>query len=1507
MLFQNQVDRLARLLGKRVDSHKRSDRNYRSTKAGNVKRAPAIEPVEPRFLMAADPIQIGGVYIEEDLGSDLHGDTFHITFQGGAEGTQLTELTIDGDLNLDGFSLGDLFFDIDDSGLGADHSSPFEIIELDTADPTATVTATVVDGSTRLVLNFTNFFAGDKLTFAIDVDEVQFFDPNETDLQRINDNFDPITSGVEFQNSHFKAKFEAPHYESAEGQDRFLNRYDAWLDQTNLPLPRDNEGGKRDRTAGAGFEVTQVPKPVSLSGFVYVDANEDLNLQNGETRLSGVELELFVRQGGSFVSTGFKTLTDAQGRYSFGLDLALEPGIYQIRESQPSGYYSVGATIGRVDGSPVGQTVAGDPDVLTQIDLSKGDSHATDLNFAENLPASIQGHVCVVTGGFDCSDSNSEKEPLAGVLIELRDESGAIVATTRTAANGTYSFDNLRAGTYSITEITPAGLLEGGSFAGTAGGLSQGPNRIAEIDLTGGFEAVDYDFCEIEPSQISGHTFYDQNNNGRRDSNETPIGNVLVALWNSQGQKVAETRTDSNGFYEFTNLSPGTYRLTEVTPADYIPGAAAAGTIDGSTIGQTDSSGDVISQIVLEAGAVGINYDFGELRAASIRGRVYVDLDGDCRFDPGETGLQGVTVELVDVNGNVLQTTITDSDGDYEFDELIPGVYEVREIQPAGYYHGGQRAGTGGGDDSQADRISSIDLSLGGDVVDYDFCELQYGSLAGTVYADSDGDCIQDPNEDGIRDVRIELLNESGTVVAVTTTDADGNYKFDNIIPGVYTVRETQPLGYLQGSQMAGTGGGDDSVQDHISAIDLSLGGDVFDYDFCEIEPGTLSGVVFEDLDFDCVHDTNERPLEGVLIELLDATGTVVASARTDASGAYQFQNLRPGQYSVRETQPLGFFHGGQTAPATGGDASQADLISSIQVGAGQDVTDANFCEVPPAEISGYVFQDGTAILSETGEVPENLRDFRDGQRTDDDTAIGGVTVQLRALTGAPIDSDRALPGFYSGEFIEVQTDANGYFTFKGIRAGSYHVYEIQPEGFEDGIDTAGTTTGYPVNRDTSETIPNGIIQLIQLSLPGADPGNDAILAVSVNPGQVSSENNFSEVVTGKQPQAPPLPPGTPEPPRPDYIPPPAKAPPLALPPEAPLPWNPLPLHVGVGHESTPTWHLSVINGGFPRGARNGEVLSEDEIASRAEKLDVYTWTVSGITAGTRLVGRNMDQAGKSEISVFDVPGATPLAGDFNGDTYDELALFIDGEWFIDINGNGRWDEEDIWIRMGTHGDQPVVGDWDGDGKDDVGVFGHKWRGDERALAAETGLPDPFNRNRVKPKNLPPTVDEAPDTPRLLKRSSQDHGRADLIDHVFKFGGGRDIAVSGDFNGDGITNIGTFRDGRWLLDLDGDGKLTSSDKQFLFGQAGDIPIVGDFDGDGKDEVGIVRGNRVIIDGNGDGEITAEDHFFLLESGYGNVIVGDFDGDGRDEPALHQSASQRRQAEMQSPEQHRRAS
>ncbi|MEM8678468.1 MAG: SdrD B-like domain-containing protein, partial [Planctomycetota bacterium] len=616
--------------------------------------------------------------------------------------------------------------------------------------------------------------------------------------------------------------------------------------------------------------------------------------------------------------------------------------------------------------------------------------------------------------------------------------------------------------------------------------------------------------------------------------------------------------------------------------------------------------------------------------------------------------------------------------------------------------------------------------------------------------------------------------------------------------------------------------------------------------------------------------------LGGVEIQLWDADGQLIASTTTNADGFYQFAGVPPGTYTVRQIQPQGYFVGGQSAGSAGGNTDVANRISGVIVGSGQAVTDNDFCEVPPVEISGYVFQDGEAVvLAEGEELPTRLADIRPGVRDAGDTPLAGVTLELRnGVTGTPIGAETALPGVYAGGAIVAETDALGFYRFTGLAPGSYAVYQIQPAALVDGVDTPGTSSGVVFNPGEPHN------QVVLQSL-ATSPMNDAIVRIIAPPGTISQENNFSEVAVVRQliPIKPPVVPEIPLTPStapavlPD-LPAPALTPPLSI-----YRFTPVG-NISVGLRFH-TWHLSVIDAGFPRGR------------GLAVKETPQIWLASGERdhlEGERLQDRQWqfpaESSDQDERTVwFGIHGAEPIQGDFNGYGFDEIGVYCRGYWFIDINGNGEWDREDLWAKLGTERDVPVTGDWDGDGKDDIGVFGRAWPGDHHAIAKEVGLPDNENPPTEQPKNVPPQPEDATSGHRVMQRTAEGEPRADLIDHVFRFGAPGDYPVVGDWNGDGISSIGVFQQGEWHLDIDGDGRWSKRDRSFTFGQAGDRPIVGDFNGDGIDDLAVLRDGVVYLDANGDHAWTDHDQQVRLQPGE-TPVAGDWDGDGADEIATY---------------------
>ncbi|MCB0992321.1 MAG: hypothetical protein KDB16_15185, partial [Acidimicrobiales bacterium] len=94
---------------------------------------------------------------------------------------------------------------------------------------------------------------------------------------------------------------------------------------------------------------------------------------------------------------------------------------------------------------------------------------------------------------------------------------------------------------------------------------------------------------------------------------------------------------------------------------------------------------------------------------ARIGDKVWIDNDFDGIQDPGETGAQGVKVDLIDALGNVVATATTDAAGEYEF-TARPDSYQVRfGLLPD---HSFTHRGPGGTDDSDADLVTGFTSSF---------------------------------------------------------------------------------------------------------------------------------------------------------------------------------------------------------------------------------------------------------------------------------------------------------------------------------------------------------------------------------------------------------------------------------------------------------------------------------------------------------------------------------------------------------------------------------------------------------------------------------------------------------------------------------------------------------------------------------------------------------------------------------------------------------------------------
>ena len=749
----------------------------------------------------------------------------------------------------------------------------------------------------------------------------------------------------------------------------------------------------------------------TIKGTIYRDADRSESLEDGEKLYQGVTVDL-LDNAGNVVAT---TTTDAHGAYAF---TNLEEGTYKVRV--------------RKEGPIVDLDQTEDPDATKDntsgdITLELNDPIKENVNFGYISDNSISGTVYRDDNRSGALNSGESGYPEQ--TVQLLDKDGTVIATTKTDANGMYSFDKLPDGTYSVKVVKDGALADNeqtGDPDSTLDNASE-PITLDEANPT----KKDVDFGYVPDYFIKGTIYRDGNRSGALDTDEKLYEGVTVQLRDADGTVVATTTTDADGAYSFDKLPAGTYTVTVVQDGP-IAGLEQTGDPDATK----DNASESITLNNDNPSTTDVN--FGYVNNNSLSGTVYRDDSRNGDQDGTEPGYSGVTVQLLDKDGQVIATTTTDANGKYSFSKLPDGTYSVKVVKD------GELADTEQTEDPDATKDGASEpVTLGEDNPTKDHIDFGYVpdySIHGLVYRDGDRNETHGAGEKGYANQTVELRDKDGKVVATTTTDENGAYSFSKLPAGDYTVKVVKDGALTDLDQTEDP----DSTKDSASGV-ISLSNDHrtrTDVNFGYIANNSINGSIYRDGDRDGRKGDTEGRYSGVTVQLLDENGTVIATTTTDKDGTYSFEHLSDGTYSIKVVKDGVLADADQTGdPDTTLDNASKPITLDENSPTKSDV---DFGYVPNNTITGTVYRD----------------DNRDKMIDGDEPGLERVSVQLLDEDGNVVQTlDTAADGTYAFQHLK-----DGKYTVKVVRSSAIKDYDQTEDPDATIDDTSAVYTMGPEN-----------------------------------------------------------------------------------------------------------------------------------------------------------------------------------------------------------------------------------------------------------------------------------------------------------------------------------------------------------------------------------------------------------------------------------------------------------
>ncbi|SIA50356.1 Serine-aspartate repeat-containing protein D precursor [Mycobacteroides abscessus subsp. abscessus] len=700
---------------------------------------------------------------------------------------------------------------------------------------------------------------------------------------------------------------------------------------------------------------------------------------------------------------------------------------------------------------------------------------------------------------------NDGDKPFEGVTVRLldadgnpvKDSSGADI-TTKTDADGKYTFTRLPLGSYKVevvpgeakvdgTDVNLADYKQTYGYGSSTSRSQVGQGKLvtpAPIELTAGApNATKIDFAFVKPVSLGNFVWFDANKNGIQDADEVGVAGVTVTLdgqldmdvvVDADGNLVKPLTTDANGKYVFTNLLPSYYGVTFTIPDGYSETVRTAG--DDRSV---DSDG-AQTWLLLKQGQDDMTIDLGLIADGTIGDTLFWDVDNNGGSEPSgaDKPLAGVTVKLTYTTPAGVEktlTTVTDENGKYSFKDLAPGDYVVTvdkaslatvcpECTAQTHAPSGDLTASEGQELSLTSKVTLSPGKMTNNDQDWAFTGVANTAIVKAIAEPAEVPAggftpgtsvtytLTVTNEGPSPATGVIAQDKLPSGVTFVSAQGDGTYdaasgKWDlstEVIEkdATRTLRITVTIdASAAGSVVTNTATIEkqdqigDKKPDNTSSVPLTAG-------------YTIAGKLYNDADASFSSSDSEAPYAGVTVALLKKDGTPVLdkdgnpmTAVTDAEGKYSFVGLPLGEYTVSVVDPTsGPLAGTKPTEAyTGRYKTTADVTIAEATGS---VIDVNFGFVKPASVGDKVWMDVN----------------RDGIQDADEPAMPGVTVTLTRADGSAVTDASGNP------VAAVTTDANGQYKFENLLPGDYKVSFTNPAGYEATVSDAGDDRGADSN-----------------------------------------------------------------------------------------------------------------------------------------------------------------------------------------------------------------------------------------------------------------------------------------------------------------------------------------------------------------------------------------------------------------------------------------------------------